>query len=84
MGMRLPDAAQQTIFDREGAPIAIADFFYQSRLIVFIEGSPHYQDYVKDADERKRLALRRLGCRIAVVRGSNLEEDMQALKASLG
>ncbi len=82
--MRLPDASQQPIHDQDGAPIAIADFFYQPRVVVFVDGSPHYLDYVHDADERKRQALRRLGYRVVVIRGDHKEEDMEGLKGRLG
>ncbi|HMN14847.1 MAG TPA: DUF559 domain-containing protein, partial [Bellilinea sp.] len=81
--MRLPDAAQQVINDRDGTPIAIADFFYQPRIVVFVDGSPHHLDYVQAADDRKRQALRRLGYRVVVVRGSAIDEDIQALNERL-
>jgi hypothetical protein len=83
-GVRLPDAAQQTIYNREGAPIAISDFYYEPKIVAFVDGSPHYQNYVRDADERKRLALRRLGYRVVVVRESNLEEDILRFREILG
>ena len=39
--MRLPDQAQRTVYDQNGAPVTIAYFFYEPRLIVFVDGSPH-------------------------------------------
>jgi len=81
--IRLPDAAQETIFDRDGTPIAIADFFYEPRIVVFVDGSPHHQDFVREADDRKRQALRRLGYRVVVIRGEAIEEDIQLLRERL-
>lgn len=79
LNLRLPDAAQETIYDRDGAPIAIADFFYRPRIIVFVDGSPHYRDYVIAADDRKRQTLKRLGYRIIVIHGPSMEEDIKGL-----
>jgi superfamily II DNA or RNA helicase/very-short-patch-repair endonuclease len=76
---RLPEAVQQTIFDQSGSPIAIADFFYQPRIVVFVDGSPHHKDYVKESDDRKRQALRRLGYRVMVIRGAFLDNDIRVL-----
>lgn len=81
--LRFPDAAQQVINDREGRPVAIADFFYHPRLIVFVDGSPHYLDYIQASDDRKRQELRRLGYRVMVIHGPTMEEDIQVLREQL-
>ncbi|MBN1460819.1 MAG: DUF1998 domain-containing protein, partial [Armatimonadetes bacterium] len=44
-GLRLPAEAQKTIYD-DGVPLAIADFTYEPRILVFVDGSPHHRDYV--------------------------------------
>ncbi len=73
-GLPLPDAAQETLYD-EGAPLAIADFFYEPKIVVFVDGSPHHRDYVQEADQQKRRRLKRLGYRIVVVEaGAGLDE----------
>lgn len=82
--MSLPDSAQTTIFDTDGAPLAIADFLYKPRFVVFVDGSPHHRDYVQIADERKRRRLKALGYRVVVVRGEYLTEDVTNLAAMLG
>ncbi|MDD5367864.1 MAG: DEAD/DEAH box helicase [Anaerolineaceae bacterium] len=81
--VRLPDEGQKTLYDQDQAPLAIADFFYQPRIVVFVDGSPHYRDYVQVADERKRIALRRLGYRVVVIRGENFEQDLLELRGRI-
>ncbi|MBL7202066.1 MAG: DEAD/DEAH box helicase [Anaerolineae bacterium] len=81
-GLPLPDVAQQTLYDRDGSPLAVADFNYErGRIALFVDGSPHYRDYVQDADERKRRRLRALGYRIVVVRGDDLDTGLDDLES---
>lgn len=84
LNLRLPDDSQCKLYDSDGAPVAIADFYYEPRIVVFVDGSVHYQDFVRDADERKRLVLRRLGYRVVVLRGDMMEQDLQELRDRLG
>ena len=67
-GLPLPQAAQKTLYDG-GEPIAIADFFYESRIAIFVDGSPHYRDYVVAADESKRRRLKAQGYRVLAIAG---------------
>jgi len=84
-GLPLPDMAQETLYDRDGSPLAVADFYYQrGRVVVFVDGSPHYRDYVQAADERKRRRLKALGYRILTVAGDGLEEALARLGEWLG
>ena len=78
-GIRLPDSGQYIINDPNGCPLAIADFYYDPRIIVFVDGSPHYLDYVQAGDDRKRRRLMSLGYRVVAIRGDAIEEDLQAL-----
>jgi len=80
-GLQLPDEAQKTLFD-DDEPIAQADFFYAPKTLVFVDGSPHYKDYVKQADREKRLRLKRLGYRITVI--ENVKDDLGALRRKVG
>jgi hypothetical protein len=82
-GLPLPDEAQKTVYDGD-APIATADFFYAPRILVFVDGSPHYRDYVAAADQRKRRRLKALGYRILAIAGDGLEEALARLKEWLG
>ncbi len=77
-GLPLPDAAQQTILDGN-APLAIADFAYAPRILVFVDGSPHHRDYVQHADARKRTRLKALGYRVVVVRPEDPEAGLATL-----
>lgn len=82
-GLRVPDEAQRTIYD-EDEPLAIADFFYEPKIVVFVDGSPHHRDYVRDADRRKRLRLKGLGYRIVVVKADDTEAGLDELARKVG
>ncbi len=82
-GLRLPDAAQHTLYDG-AAPLAIADFYYNPKIVVFVDGSPHYRDYVEAADERKRKRLKALGYRVVVIRGEDLAGGVAELAERMG
>lgn len=81
--IRLPDEAQKLIYDNNGNPLASADFFYSPKLIVFVDGSVHHQDYVRIGDERKRNALRALGYRVVVIKTDEIEPGLEELKSKL-
>jgi len=84
-GLPLPDAAQETLYDKDSSPLAVADFYYRhGRVVVFVDGSPHYRDYVAAADQRKRRRLKALGYRVVVVRGEDLEAGLSALAVRVG
>jgi very-short-patch-repair endonuclease len=76
--LRLPDEAQQTIYDGD-VPLAIADFFYEPKVVVFVDGSPHHRDYVLEADDRKRRRLKALGYRVVVVTAEEPEKGLEDL-----
>ncbi|PQJ33609.1 hypothetical protein BSZ35_02445 [Salinibacter sp. 10B] len=77
--LRLPDAAQKTIYDGD-EPIAEADFYYEPKIPVFVDGSPHYKDYIEAADRQKRMRLKRLNYRVTVISDSG---DLDSLRAKL-
>jgi hypothetical protein len=81
-GLPLPDGAQETLYDTDESPLAVADFYYRrGRVVVFVDGSPHYRDYVQVADERKRRRLKALGYRIVVVTADEPEAGLEELAA---
>jgi len=82
--MRLPDESQKTIYDNDGIPIASADFFYAPKVIVFVDGSPHYLDYVQVGDEEKRKKLRALGYRVVVIKGEDVDIGIKELESRIG
>jgi hypothetical protein len=81
-GLPLPDAAQETLYDGD-EPLVVADFFYQPRIVVFVDGSPHHRSYVQEADRRKRMRLKGLGYRIVVVKAEAPEVGLDDLAARL-
>lgn len=80
LGIELPDDAQKTIYD-ENNPITIADFFYSPSLAVFVDGSPHDQEYVSDMDKKKRMKIKQMGFRVYSI--SNMD-DVKGLKGVIG
>jgi hypothetical protein len=81
-GLPLPDEAQKTLYDGD-TPLAIADFYYEPRIAVFVDGSPHYRDYVQEADRQKRLRLKALSYRIVVVRAADQDAGLDELGAKV-
>jgi hypothetical protein len=77
--MRLPDFAQHVIYDTDGSPIASADFFYEPKVIVFVDGSPHHLDFVQVADDRKRRRLSALGYRLVILHGASGDDLLELL-----
>ncbi|MBC8248702.1 MAG: DEAD/DEAH box helicase [Anaerolineales bacterium] len=80
--LRLPDEAQKTVYDGDES-IATSDFFYAPRLLVFVDGSPHYRDYVQAADEHRRHRLRALGYRILAITPEDIDERLEELAGRL-
>jgi hypothetical protein len=56
-GLRLPDAAQKRVDGLYVQP----DFYYESRIWVFCDGTPHDDPVVKADDEEKRQAIMAMG-----------------------
>ena len=79
----LPDDGQVTIRDGD-VPIASADFFYEPKIAIFVDGSPHYLDYIAAADETKRNKLKAKGYRILAIRSDNILDELKRLAAWLG
>ncbi len=82
-GLPLPDAAQKTIYHGD-EPIASADFYYAPKHLIFVDGSPHYRDYVAAADEAKRRRLRAGGYRVLAITGDRVDESLDELAQRLG
>ncbi|MBW6474423.1 MAG: DEAD/DEAH box helicase [Anaerolineaceae bacterium] len=81
--LRLPDEAQKTIYDNDGIPIASVDFFYEPKLLVFVDGTVHHLDYVMEGDEEKRRKLRALGYRVVVITVEAIEVGLEELRKRL-
>jgi superfamily II DNA or RNA helicase/very-short-patch-repair endonuclease/ribosomal protein L37AE/L43A len=82
--IRLPDEAQKVIYGNEGNPIVSADFYYEPKIVVFVDGSHHHLDYVQAGDEKKRRKLRSLGYRMVVIKGEDIEEGLTELVKRIG
>jgi very-short-patch-repair endonuclease len=82
-GLTLPDEAQKIIYEGD-EPIASADFFYEPKVVVFVDGSPHYRDYVAAADDTKRKRLKAKGYRVVAIRADDVEGGLDELAGRLG
>jgi hypothetical protein len=51
--------------------------YYEPRVAVFVDGSPHSKDYVQAADQKKRRRLKRAGFRIEVITSA---DDLASLE----
>jgi len=71
--------AKKIIYDNQGAPIDRADFYYEPKIIVFVDGSPHYQDFVWVGDEEKRRKLKSLGFRLSIINSNLVYEELSKL-----
>jgi very-short-patch-repair endonuclease len=79
-GWSLPTHAQRTVYDKQGTPIASADFFYEpKKLVVFVDGPPHDKDYVASADEGKRKKLKALGYRVLAIQCDEMDDGLLKL-----
>ncbi len=56
-GLRLPDAAQKRV---EGIYVQ-PDFYYEPRIWVFCDGTPHDDSLVRESDDEKRQAIMAMG-----------------------
>ena len=77
---RLPEKAQETLYDGNHVPIAIADFFYNPNIVVFVDGPDHDKDYVKKGDKEKRKRLKSMGYRVFPIRSVDDVERLSFLK----
>jgi very-short-patch-repair endonuclease len=81
-GLPLPTDTQHTIYDKEGIPVASADFFYETRkLVIFVDGPPHEKDYVASAAKEKRKKVKSLGYRVLAISHKKMEDDLHTLRA---
>ena len=84
IGGKLPNEAQKTIYI-DDVPIAEADFYYEPKIVVFIDGKfVHGQEHVSIADEDKRRKLKAKGYRVIVINEATFEEDIRKLLNIIG
>lgn len=78
-GVSLPDESQKTIYINQ-KPIAIADFYYNSKITVFVDGKAvHNQDFVQASDKEKRRLLKGKGYRVVEIREESFNVDVEKL-----
>jgi hypothetical protein len=74
-GLRLPDAAQKRV---EGLYVQ-PDFYYEPRIWVFCDGTPHDEPAVKESDHAKRQAIMARGDEVWVY---YYQDDLSAIVAA--
>lgn len=50
---------------------------------MFVDGSPHYQDFVKVGDEEKRNKLKAMGYRLTTITAKNEDESLESLSKKI-
>jgi hypothetical protein len=79
---RIPSGIHKVI-SKDGELIAEADFYYEPKICVFIDGPDHDKDYVKADDEKKRMKLKKLGYKVLSVHHADLQKGIAELTYSL-
>lgn len=82
MNIAMP-AELHKIISRNDEMIAEADFYYETKICVFIDGPDHDKEHVKLDDERKRDNLKKLGYKVVVVYYGDIKKGIELLENSL-
>jgi superfamily II DNA/RNA helicase len=80
--VRIPSDIHKVI-SKDGEPIAEADFYYDPKVCVFIDGPDHDKEHVRIDDEKKRTKLKKLGYKVLIIRYSDISKGLEELIASL-
>jgi superfamily II DNA/RNA helicase len=80
--IKLPSQLHKNIV-KDGEPIAEADFYYEPKICVFIDGPDHDKDYIILDDEKKRTKLKKLGYKVIVIHHSDSNKGLEDLINSI-
>lgn len=80
---RIPSEIHKVI-SKDGEPIAEADFYYEPKICVFIDGPDHDKEHIKIDDEKKRTKLKKLGYKVLVIQYSDIRKGIDELISSIG
>ena len=72
------------IINYKAEPIVEADFYYEPRLCVFIDGPDHDKRHIQEDDARKRKKLKMLNYRYVVVHHADINQGVVCLINDLG
>jgi superfamily II DNA/RNA helicase len=76
--VKLPSQLHKIVV-KDGEPITEADFYYEPKICVFIDGPDHDKDYIIQDDEKKRTKLKKLGYKIIVIHHSDSDKGLEDL-----
>ncbi len=82
-GVPMPVGLHKVIYFKN-EPIVEADFYYDSRLCVFVDGPDHDKKHILEDDERKRKMLKMLHYKYLVIHHASIEKDIDNLILELG
>ncbi len=78
MKVRMPEQVHKIIF-KDDEPIAEADFYFNPKICVFVDGPDHDKEHVVLDDERKRSKLKKLGYRVITVTHKDIHKNIEEL-----
>jgi hypothetical protein len=78
-GLPMPSQLHK-IISRDGDLIAEADFYYDPKIVVFIDGPDHDKEHVKASDEQKRSKLKRLGYKVITIHYSDVAAGIEEVE----
>lgn len=82
MKLRMPDEIHKIVF-KDDEPVAEADFYYDPKICVFIDGPDHDKEHIKSDDERKRSKLKKLGYKVIGIHHASIQAGIDMLKSSI-
>ncbi len=83
LGFPVPDEQHRIVRTPAGVSVTEADLFYEPNLVVWIHGTPHEYQYVRERDERLRRELKGLGFRPIEVWWDRVDEGLRQLVLAL-
>src|SRR5829696_1197841 len=84
LGFPVPDEQHRIVRTPSGVSVTEADLFYEPNLVVWIHGTSHEKQYVRERDERLRRELKGLGYRPIEVWWNRVDEGLRQLALALG
>ncbi len=80
---RIPSEIHKVI-SKDGEQIAEADFYYDPKICLFIDGPDHNKEHIKIDDEKKRTKLKKLGYKVLVIHYQEVSKGLDELISSMG
>lgn len=82
-GVTLPSEIHKIIYYKD-EPVIEADFYFEPRLCVLIDGPDHDKKHIQDDDARKRKRLKMLNYKYVVIHHADINQGIKGLLSDLG